>query len=162
MIYKTNNLNGNSNNSREFPDGMIEHVFERIWLNIILHLKGDYLILDHTDLFTNYNIKLYINDKISHLTESNTIDNGLISLINKQIIKYKNMYDLSSIISEEDNIIKIKSNNLIIKLFIIGSIISLIFGLILTNTIDLNNLISLIDILNSHIYTCTLNHILIS
>ena len=32
-----------SNNS--MPDGMIEHIFERIWLNVIKHLGGEYIIL---------------------------------------------------------------------------------------------------------------------
>jgi hypothetical protein len=39
-------------------DGMIEHIFERIWLNIIVHLKGDYLILDEKNLYDLYNIKI--------------------------------------------------------------------------------------------------------
>jgi hypothetical protein len=34
----------NLENDREMRDCMIEHVFERIWLNIILHLKGEYII----------------------------------------------------------------------------------------------------------------------
>ena len=49
-----------------------------------------------------------------------------------------------SIISKDDNIIKIKSNNLTIKLFIIGSIISLIICLIFTNKIYLNNMKTII------------------
>ena len=46
-------LNGNNtivgnnfgNKSNDMPDGMVEHIFERIWLNIILHLNKEYYIV---------------------------------------------------------------------------------------------------------------------
>jgi len=39
-------------------DGMIEHVFERLWINIIKKLNGNFLILDSTNIFETYNIHL--------------------------------------------------------------------------------------------------------
>jgi hypothetical protein len=35
----------NLSNDREMRDCMVEHVFERIWINIVLHLNGDYLLI---------------------------------------------------------------------------------------------------------------------
>jgi len=42
-----NTIVGNNfgNQSNDMPDGMVEHVFERIWLNIILHLNKEYHII---------------------------------------------------------------------------------------------------------------------
>ena len=40
------------------PDGMIEHVFERIWLNVIKEMYGDYMILSSNNAIDNYKIKL--------------------------------------------------------------------------------------------------------
>jgi hypothetical protein len=45
--YLVNNLIGNDGNKRLMPDGMIEHVFERIWLNVIKKINGNYLILNN-------------------------------------------------------------------------------------------------------------------
>jgi hypothetical protein len=42
------------------PDGMIEHVFERIWLNVIKELNGSYLIVDNINVIEKYNIKINI------------------------------------------------------------------------------------------------------
>ena len=60
--YLKNKLFGNNfmidNLSKSLPDGMIEHIFERIWLNVIIHLKGDYLILDEKNLYNFYDIKI--------------------------------------------------------------------------------------------------------
>ena len=47
------NLNGNSlavgnnfgNDSNSTPDGMVEHVFERIYINILNHLNSNYLVV---------------------------------------------------------------------------------------------------------------------
>ena len=44
--------------SRSYPDGMIEHIFERIWLNIIKEIKGDFLILPKVNPIDKYNIKI--------------------------------------------------------------------------------------------------------
>ena len=41
-----------------FPDGMVEHVFERIWINVIKDMKGDYLVLPTSNLINTYNIKV--------------------------------------------------------------------------------------------------------
>jgi hypothetical protein len=43
---------------RSFPDGMIEHSFERIWLNIIKEIKGDFLVLPADNAIDKYNIKI--------------------------------------------------------------------------------------------------------
>ena len=48
--YISEKLHGNDNYIKikddTFPDGMIEHVYERIWLNVIKHLDGQFLLLD--------------------------------------------------------------------------------------------------------------------
>lgn len=46
-LNNDNTIVGNNfgNKSNNMPDGMVEHVFERIWLNIILHLNKEYCIL---------------------------------------------------------------------------------------------------------------------
>lgn len=49
--YQKNQLYGNNNPLRDLrrqshPDAMIEHLFERIWINIIIHLGGDYLVIN--------------------------------------------------------------------------------------------------------------------
>jgi hypothetical protein len=49
-IYRKQNLYGNDYHAlnKDQPllkDCMIEHVFERIWLNVIKHLKGNYILL---------------------------------------------------------------------------------------------------------------------
>ena len=41
----TDKIGNNLKGCHLFPDGMIEHVFERIWLNIIKEIKGDFLVL---------------------------------------------------------------------------------------------------------------------
>ena len=46
------------NNKYWLRDGMIEHVFERLWINIIKKLNGNFLILDSTNIFDTYNIHL--------------------------------------------------------------------------------------------------------
>jgi hypothetical protein len=60
--YINKNLFGNNNlikhTNKAMPDGMIEHVFERIWLNVIKKLKGKYLILDKRNLVDFYDIKI--------------------------------------------------------------------------------------------------------
>ena len=55
-LYGNNNLIKNTNKS--MPDGMIEHVFERIWLNVIKKLNANYLILDKKNLLDFYDIKV--------------------------------------------------------------------------------------------------------
>jgi len=61
-LFINHNMFGNniliSTLKTSLPDGMIEHVFERLWINIIKHLKGDYLILNEKNLIDEYNIKL--------------------------------------------------------------------------------------------------------
>lgn len=60
--YLVNNWYGNNINladtNKSLPDGMIEHVFERIWINIIKHLGGDYLLLDKLNIFDFFKIKI--------------------------------------------------------------------------------------------------------
>ncbi len=60
--YLNLNLLGNNNLIRStdisYPDVMTEHSFERIWINIIKHLDGNYLILDENKIFDFYNIKI--------------------------------------------------------------------------------------------------------
>ena len=50
--YMLENLHGNDNYIKikddMFPDGMIEHVYERIWINVIKHLGGHFLTIDKT------------------------------------------------------------------------------------------------------------------
>jgi hypothetical protein len=64
QYYKENNLHGNNsllknaNYSNNLSDGMVEHVFERVWIDIIKHLGGDYLTLDKDNIIDTYNIKL--------------------------------------------------------------------------------------------------------
>ena len=36
--------NNFGNISNDMPDGMIEHIFERIYINVINHLKLNYLV----------------------------------------------------------------------------------------------------------------------
>jgi hypothetical protein len=43
--YCSRNLFGNNNIPRRYADGMIEHVFERLWINVILQLGGEYTVL---------------------------------------------------------------------------------------------------------------------
>jgi hypothetical protein len=60
-LYIKNNLYGNNNllhnSNLSLPDGMIEHVFERLWINITKHLNGDFLILNEKNIIDCYNIK---------------------------------------------------------------------------------------------------------
>ncbi len=44
------NNNGLKGSCSTHPDGMIEHVFERIWINSIIELKGKCLILDERNI----------------------------------------------------------------------------------------------------------------
>ena len=44
--------------SESNPDAMVEHVFERIWINVIKHMKGHYLVLPISNIMTTYNIKI--------------------------------------------------------------------------------------------------------
>lgn len=46
------------NTPETMPEGMIEHVFERIWLNVINDMKGDYIILSGKNAIDTYNIKI--------------------------------------------------------------------------------------------------------
>lgn len=61
-LYIHNSGPGNNlpimNTDKSMPDAMIEHVFERIWLNVIKELNGSYLILDSTNIIDKYKIKL--------------------------------------------------------------------------------------------------------
>jgi hypothetical protein len=63
-VYKKFLINKIGNNlplhgtSNSFPDGMVEHVFERIWINVIQHMKGHYLVLPISNLMDIYNIKI--------------------------------------------------------------------------------------------------------
>ena len=61
-LYKKEGLYGNNtiikNTDKSIPDGMFEHVFERIWINVIKHLDGNYLVLDKDNLINLYDIKL--------------------------------------------------------------------------------------------------------
>lgn len=60
--YTNENLYGNNlllhNKKNTLPDAMIEHVFERLWINVIKGLNKKYLVLDKNDIITNYDIKI--------------------------------------------------------------------------------------------------------
>lgn len=66
IIKKNNDMDklykmsiGNTNNfSPILRDGMIEHAIERIWLDMIIHLKKDYLVLDEKNSIDTYKIKI--------------------------------------------------------------------------------------------------------
>jgi hypothetical protein len=57
--YKENNLYGNvlecKNNIR---DGMIEHIFERIWIKVIKFLNGKFLVLNKNNIIDTFHIQL--------------------------------------------------------------------------------------------------------
>jgi len=60
--YTNENLYGNNillhEKKDSLPDGMIEHVFERIWINVIKCLNKKYLILDKNNAIPFYDIKI--------------------------------------------------------------------------------------------------------
>lgn len=60
--YVSMNTAGNNlacmHTSESLPDAMIEHAFERIWLNVISDMKGEYLILTEDNIVKMYDIKL--------------------------------------------------------------------------------------------------------
>jgi hypothetical protein len=58
--FRKNKLFGNNNVVKSNPccDGMIEHVFERIWINIIDHFNGRILVLNPDNIITRYDIKI--------------------------------------------------------------------------------------------------------
>ena len=45
------NNNGLKNSASSHPDGMVEHVFERLWINIVLELGGICLVSDTKGIF---------------------------------------------------------------------------------------------------------------
>jgi hypothetical protein len=60
--YFNNNCYGNNtkikNSIESIPDGMVEHIFERLWIVSILNTNDKYLVLDKENIFKQYNIKL--------------------------------------------------------------------------------------------------------
>lgn len=62
QIYQAQQLYGNNNSvkntPRSIPDGMMEHVFERIWINVIKSLRGNYLILNADNIMDRHQIQL--------------------------------------------------------------------------------------------------------
>lgn len=61
LKFKNEKLHGNNikihHTKEQFLDGMIEHVFERIWINIIKHIGGDFLIVNEKNIIDEFNIK---------------------------------------------------------------------------------------------------------
>jgi len=45
-------------NTINLRDAMIEHVFERMWIDVILHLNKNYLVLDEKNIIDMYKIKI--------------------------------------------------------------------------------------------------------
>jgi hypothetical protein len=64
-FYKAYSLWGNNTPIIGQPNSnagaMIEHIFERIWINVILHLGGQYLVLSGANLMETYKIKIRHN-----------------------------------------------------------------------------------------------------
>lgn len=62
QLYQSQSLYGNNHpiksTANSIPDGMFEHVFERIWINVIKHLHGNYLLLDRQNLMDQYQIRI--------------------------------------------------------------------------------------------------------
>ena len=61
--YKNEKLFGNNillhnNPEKSLPDGMIEHIFERIWITVINGMNKKYLVLDKEQCIPYYNIKI--------------------------------------------------------------------------------------------------------
>jgi Glycosyltransferase WbsX len=60
--YLQNQMHGNNINisgtEKSLPDGMIEHVFERMWINVIKHLNGNYILLDKSNIIDFLKIKI--------------------------------------------------------------------------------------------------------
>ena len=50
--YMNLNSNGKAvgnnfgNNLKDMPDGMIEHIFERIYINVVSHVNGNYIVVN--------------------------------------------------------------------------------------------------------------------
>jgi hypothetical protein len=61
-LYQEQILYGNNTpvkqSEKSIPDGMFEHIFERIWINVIKHLQGNYLVLDKQNLVDRYKIRV--------------------------------------------------------------------------------------------------------
>lgn len=58
--FLLNNYIGNVWNDpiRNMPNACIEHVFERIWVNIVKHLNLNYICLPNNNIFDFFNIKI--------------------------------------------------------------------------------------------------------
>ena len=57
--YIRSGWNGNVLSTKDgIRDGMIEHVFERIWITVIQNIKGNFLILNEDNIFDTFQIKL--------------------------------------------------------------------------------------------------------
>ena len=57
--YIRSKLNGNILTSGVgIRDGMIEHVFERIWIKVIQSMNGNFLLLNENNIFDTFQIKL--------------------------------------------------------------------------------------------------------
>lgn len=62
-LYDTYNIFNNLPQTTEVSiitgsDGMIEHAFERIWLNVIKKIGGNFLLLNSNNIITNYDVKI--------------------------------------------------------------------------------------------------------
>jgi hypothetical protein len=57
--YIQSNWNGNVLSSGDgIRDGMTEHLFERLWIKVIQHMKGNFLLLNEDNIFDTFQIKL--------------------------------------------------------------------------------------------------------
>lgn len=98
-FYQVNHLWGNNipikTEESSIPDGMLEHVFERIWINVIRHLGGQYLILNESNIIETYKIKintLICPRKLEGSSEKLTLDlearDAAIKSLEEQACKY--------------------------------------------------------------------------
>jgi predicted metal-dependent hydrolase len=108
--YRNNNCYGNNfqiiNTYESYPDAMIEHVFERLWIVSIINSNDNYIVLDNNNLFEQYNINL------NTIYFPQDILTNLLLPIEGFIEKYKNIYDLKTVNQlTYDNIININAWN---------------------------------------------------
>ncbi len=71
---KLYDLSPNHLNSETFRDGSIEHLWERLWINTLLNIKGKYTIIERNSVehkYSNFNWKSYVDnhDDLKHMNE---------------------------------------------------------------------------------------------
>lgn len=107
-IYKQKKLHGNNiklmNTKKSMPDSMIEHMFERLWINVIHALNENYLILDDNILNT-FNININIDDSLE-----NKNSEELLAEISNVSSKYVNIFNLKKIDKTNINTINITND----------------------------------------------------